>query len=934
MVSKKLQKVIKKFIKKIYQKRSLFLAALLFILSTAISPVVAKVSPSTPIIQTQQDAGQLANKAEKLYRIGQLREAATVWEQTAAAFAAQKDRLNQAMALSNLSLTYQQLGQWDKAKKALTDSLELLKTQPQSQEKLKILAQTLDIQGYLQREIGQSGDALNTWQKATTIYSQINAPVKVAQSKINQAEVMQDLGLYPRACKTLLEVLNKELQRAKTCQELNQITPEILTKNLQNLQNEPPSLTVVVGLRSLGDLLRVISQVEQSQIILETSLNLAKKLNSPEEQAATYLSLGKTKQALAEAEKVRELSEQKYPAEATSAYNEVLKLSSSPTMRQQAQLNQLSLLLKLQKLPEAEELWRSLYSQLSNLSPSRTGVYLQINFAQSFIKLAQTENFLSQPNLQLPTFKDIDEILTRATAQAKSLEDQRAKAYALGKHGELYQLPSPLQNLPQAEQFTKDALRIASTFDAPDIAYQYFWQLGRIHKAQGDIKDAIAAYTKAYEALQSLRRDLVALNPEIQFSFRDSVEPVYRELVDLNLQLYASSQTKAVKDEERQKLLTQARQVMESLQLAELNNFFRETCLEANAKQIDKIDPTAAVIYPIILPNRLEVILSLPNQPLKLFTKTIDENKELEKTLDTVQRSLLVPVPEDNSQNFLSSYQLLYDLLIRPMETELANSKVKTLAFVLDGQLQNIPMSILHDGNQYLVEKYSIAVSSGLLLTNPKPLSKINLKALTAGLSEIPDFALKEGFQPLRNVQDEIDQIRKSGISSRPILNNQFTSTQLKKDITDSGFPIVHLATHGYFSSKAEDTFVLSWDRKIDVKQLGDLLRSNVLNQRTPIELLILSACQTATGDKRAALGLAGVAVRSGARSTVATLWSVEDKSTAVIMGKLYQQLEQAKKTQINKAEALRQAQLSLMKDKTYHDPHFWAPFVLVGNWG
>ncbi len=114
---------------------------------------------------------------------------------------------------------------------------------------------------------------------------------------------------------------------------------------------------------------------------------------------------------------------------------------------------------------------------------------------------------------------------------------------------------------------------------------------------------------------------------------------------------------------------------------------------------------------------------------------------------------------------------------------------------------------------------------------------------------------------------------------------------------------------------------------------MGDLLRNNILNQRTPIELLVLSACQTATGDKRAALGLAGVAVRSGARSTVATLWSVQDKSTASVMGELYQKLEQAKKTQINKAEALRQAQLPLLKDKIYNHPHYWAPFVLVGNW-
>ncbi|MFQ4141123.1 CHAT domain-containing protein [Chlorogloeopsis sp. ULAP02] len=919
---------LKNSVKRIYKKRSLFLASLLFLVSAATPPVVATIPPAIPIVQTQQDARQLANKAIQLYRSGKIQEAADLWEKTVSAFATQKDSLNQAMALSNLSLTYQQLGQWEQAKKASEDSLSVLKIQPQSQEKLKILAQALDIQGNLHREMGRAADALSNWQEATKIYRQINEPNKLEQSKINQAQAMQDLGLYPRACNTLLEVLNQEIA-IKNCQEFSQLSSQELRTKFEESNSKSPSLNVILGLRSLGELLRVIGQPEQSEIVLEHSLKLVQKLNSAEEQAATYLSIGNTAKTLAESERVRRRREN-YDQKALDAYSQVVKLSKSAITRQQAQLNQLSLLLKLKRFSEAEALWTSLNSQLSNLPPSRTGIYQQINLAQSLVKLAQTENFQLKANSQLPTFNDIDQILTRSAAQAKSLGDNQAEAYALGNRGALYERGGNKEDLSQAATFTNQALSKVSSLEAPQISYQYFWQLGRIRKAQQEIPDAIAAYTKAYNALQSLRSDLVAVNPEVQFSFRDTVEPIYRQLVELELE-YADSLKKAGKNEESQKRITQARDVIESLQLAEINNFFREACVEANPRNIDEIDASAAVIYPIILPDRLEVILSLPNKSPQLYTTKITK-PELDKTVEQMQRFLRVP--QSDIEESLPYYQTVYNWLIRPLEKDLASSKAKTLVFVLDGELRNIPMAVLHDGKNYLLEKYAIALTPGLQLFNPKPLADIRIQALTAGLSQVRnDLPAHEGFEPLPNVPLELERIKKLGISTKSLLDNQFTSKEIQTEIDGSTFPIVHLATHAQFSSNAEDTFILFWDRRINVKQLGNLLQDNTLKPRRQIELLVLSACETAIGDQRAALGLAGVAVRSGARSTLATLWSVQDESTAKFMGELYSQLEQAKQTKLNKAQALQQAQLTLLKDKQYSNPHFWAPFVVVGNW-
>ena len=162
------------------------------------------------------------------------------------------------------------------------------------------------------------------------------------------------------------------------------------------------------------------------------------------------------------------------------------------------------------------------------------------------------------------------------------------------------------------------------------------------------------------------------------------------------------------------------------------------------------------------------------------------------------------------------------------------------------------------------------------------------------------------------------------------LLDGNFTRDRIENEIQRKDFPIVHLATHGQFSSQADKTFLITWDKKINVKNLDQVLKERDKITQNPIELLILSACQTAVGDKRAALGLAGVAVRSGARSTLATLWSIQDQSTADFMNEFYQAINQPN---VSKAQALRQAQLSLLHSSQYQHPYYWAPFVLVGNW-
>ena len=899
--------------------RSVLTLFCLFLLAAFIPPVVAQVPSLTPIVQAQASPMELVKQAQALYKEQKYEAAIPLWKQAIEGFARSGDSQNQVMAFSNLSLTNQRLGRWKAASSAIAQSLELLDSTKESDP--IVLAQTLDIQGKLQRETGNSAKAVETWQQAAEIYQKHNNTAALGQNNFNQAQALQDLGLYPRACKRLLNILS--LDDITTCEQLNQLSEAELQTRLKPLVSKP-SVTTVSALRSLGDLLIVIGQPLQSSPILATSLSLAEKIDAPVEIAKTYLSMGNTYRALAEGEEIRTQRRQ-YEKQIGEAYSQAASTSPSPTISLKAQLNALDFAIAKEEFTAAEPLWRSLFARITNTSlpNNRDNLYARISYGQNLIKLIAVED----PAVPAPSVEEARQVLAGAADRAKTLGDKRLAAYAWGSLGRLNEIEG---EYPAAEIYTERALNLISNYDAADIAYQYFWQLGRVKKERGQISQAIAAYTRAYDALQSLRSDIATINPEVQFDFRDEVEPVYRQLVELDVK-YAEVLNRQDNKTDSQARLVQARDVVESLQIAQLNNFFREACIDANPQTIDAIDPAAAVVYPIILDDELEILLSLPNRPPTLYTSKVSRT-ELETTVEAINKSLLssaIPV-----ESFLPQYQQVYNWLIQPLEAELSKNKIETIAFVLDGGLRNIPMSVLHDGKQYLVEKYALALTPGLQLLDPKPLTAFQLDAVVGGLSEIRnDFPPHQNFGNLPEVPAELQAIENVGLADNSLLNKQFTKQAIGQKITASGSPIVHLATHAKFSSKAEDTFILTWDGQINIKDLDNLLRDDTFNRKNNIELLVLSACETASGDPRATLGLAGVAVQAGARSTLATLWSVVDESTAEIMAEFYRQLEKSETTKANKAEVLRQAQIALMNDKQFNHPHFWSPFVLIGNW-
>jgi CHAT domain-containing protein/tetratricopeptide (TPR) repeat protein len=848
-------------------------------LSAAVLPTFAHVAAESAIVQNVSNAQALEQQGRKLYDAEQFSEAVKLWKQAATAFKAQGNQLSLAMTWSNLSLAYQQLGQWEDAEQASTQSLNLLQTQGNlgdSNEKAQILAQALDVRGRLQFARGQAEDALETWQQAESIYAQIADKDAQIRNQINQAQALQTLGHYRQAQKILVQLQ-------------------------QTLQDLPNSDLKVAGLQSLGNILRLVGNLNESRQVLEQSLQVAQSLKSPQSVSDSLLNLGNIARTQADIKAALEY------------YQQAATASTSPTKGIQAQLNQLSLLLEIRQPSAAQSLFPKLQPIIAQLPPSRKAIYAQINFAQSLTRLKQ------QTPTDTPSWLDIAQLLSTAVEQARSLKDSRAESHALGALGGVYE---QTEQFSIAQNLTQEALLMAQAIAAPDLAYQWQWQLGRLQVGE-DIKGALTAYNEAFKTLQSLRGDLVAINPDVQFSFRESVEPVYRQFVDLLLRPQTPPFQEETAGTPSQENLYKAREVIEALQLAELDNFFREACLQPQ-QQLDQVvdqqAPTAAIIYPIILPDRLEVILKLPEQPLHHYVTPISQT-DVENTIEQLRQNLIRPFTTREAQ---SLSQQVYNWLIQPALVELKNSRIDTLVFVLDGSLRNIPMAALYDGKQYLLEHYSIALAPGLSLIDPKPLKDQQVKALAAGVSEA-----RLGFSALPNVEKEIEEIQ-SEVPAFVLLDRQFTTQTFQNQIKSLSVPVVHLATHGQFSSNADETFILAWDEKINVNELRILLETRDQSQPDAIELLVLSACQTATGDKRAALGLAGVAVRAGARSTIASLWYVDDESTAVLMSQFYREF--ANKA-LTKAEALRRAQLALLQNPQYQRPRFWAPYVLVGNW-
>lgn len=497
-------------------------------------------------------------------------------------------------------------------------------------------------------------------------------------------------------------------------------------------------------------------------------------------------------------------------------------------------------------------------------------------------------------------------------AAAEAVGDPRSRSYALGMLGRLYETRA---RYDEAMRLTRAALFEARSVSAPEIVYRWHWQLGRLWWAKGDLAQARDAYALAIDALQRIRSDLVFGYSGGESSFQTAVKPVFVEYADLLLREADTLAGKAMTDK-----IIEARSAVELLRTAELEEYFQDDCVAALQSKVTGVDQLAdrtAALYPIILADRLELLVSLPSGLVR-ETIEVDEATVSDQVLRF--RQLL---EKRTTRQYIRPARQLYDWMIRPIADKLAAEKIDTLVVIPNGPLLTIPLSALHDGKKHLAESMAVAVVPGLTLLDPRPIPRQNLQVLINGLTESV-----QGFAPLPAVAGEVEAIQR--IFGGQVLRDQdFQIRRMQSELDETPYSMIHIASHAQITSEAQNSFLLAYDGKLSMDGLEQFVKLSQFRD-DPVELLTLSACATAAGDERAALGLAGIAIKAGARSAVASLWFINDAGTSTLVADFYERLADPA---TSKAKALQQAQITLMSDRRYRHPIYWAPFLLIGNW-
>lgn len=835
--------------------------------------------------------------------------------------------LGQVQQWSELALIQDAQGDRLGADAALAEAwqvLAILKQQTEEPDWIQVEAQLWNRQGQLYWRRLEPQAALNSWIAAEEDYRSVEDVVGTIGAQINQLHALQTLGQYRRAVK-----LADRLEEA-------------LNLNSGALDTH----TDLLARQQLGQVLAQTGQLDRAQRVLEQAIPL---LGSSEERSQLFLLLGNTTRSLArQSDRLWKLeSARTYYQQAFQYYETAVHRAQDPLTQLEIQVNQMSLWVdqntdqKTDQKTAIAEISNPFppISSLRNLSQLRMALgeqpaslplfQVRLHFIYSLLRL---ERSFSNPDLAayqgiLQTLEAVP-LLTETLEQAERLNVsspllQRMQSEIWGLLAEVYAYQGQSTETIAA---LKQALGKAETTQGKDLVALWQWQMGKTLEPSNRT-EAAYYYRTAFDTVQSLRDNLIEMSIDTGFSLQSQLSSLYRDYIRFLL----SSPNPSQGD------LAQALEVMEALQLVELNNFFQEPCLSLQpltlTEALAQSHTQAAALYSIALPDALAVIFLAPDGTLRHSLHPVSPQALTNAAL--LMRSSLNPA--FSAEKHLSISRQLYHWLVEPFEAELAAQGTETLVFVLDGVLRNVPMATLYDGDRYLVERFEVTLTPGLKIVPPNPKSLQKSQILIAGLTEG-----RSGFQDLPGVLREVNTLSQVFAQKRlrfdSFLDERFTQERLHRDLAQGKTTILHLATHGQFSSDPNQTFILTGDdwlnphtlqNRILAKEFTSLLNFEP-GTLAPLDLLVLSACQTALGDEQASLGLAGLAARSGASSTIGTLWAIDDQVTADLMIDFYKGLIQGGET---KAAALRRSQLQLLHSETHAHPYYWAPFILVGNW-
>ena len=644
--------------------------------------------------------------------------------------------------------------------------------------------------------------------------------------------------------------------------------------------------------------------------------------------------------------------------EAQRYYEEVLQLADGD-----AELT-LSAALNLARLaPETERLQylAALYPKVARVADDGTRARLYLN-------LGSQAHVLGQPALAL-AYTSYD-LARQLSAQAAS---GRLHVEALDALAQLYEDQSrradALVLTRQAIAAVQAQAQAQAQAAMGDLMVTLEWRQARLYAALGRRDLALAAYQRAVEQIEPVRQDMPIEYDDGSSSFRRTLEPIYLGLFE-GLLHAADAQTGSTKST----TLRRARDVVELIKQAEMQDYLGDRCtVDAVKGGTETVIPEGtAVLYPVILGDRLELLIETGSGITHFSTRV--SGALLRRTAGLFGNDL-----RDGAPGYMARSRQIYDWLLRPVEGFMRDQRITTLVVVPDGALRLVAVGALHDGERFALEKFAVTTVTGLSMTNTVAPPRQAMHLLMAGISEpgpvvdklsqaIVDELLAPAYASpldlatladsrtmfptsprphapvidaktsrslalrkllaLPGVDEEVESIGRL-VRSTSMLNAPFTIDAFRREAASGTYRFVHIASHGVFGGSAAASFMLAYDDLLTLDGLQSLLNTEGF-RTSPIELLSLSACETAEGDDRSPLGLSGAAIKARAKSVLGSLWPVEDTSARKTMEGFYGALAVPGRS---KAQALRQSQLDLLRSAEFSHPFFWAPFVLIGNW-
>jgi CHAT domain-containing protein/lipopolysaccharide biosynthesis regulator YciM len=808
-----------------------------------------------------------------------------------------KDRRDEGTALGNLGIAYYSLGKYDKAIEFQLQSLEIAR---EIKDRLG--------EGNALANLGNAYSALGKYDKAIEFHLQALAIFREIKNRNGEGSVLGNLGIAYYSLGKYDKAIEFHLQYLAIAREIKNRFGE--GNALGNLGN---------AYFALGKYDKVIEFQLQSLAIARELKDRRGEGNSLGNLGIAYNSLGK--------------------------YDKVIEF-------------------QLQSLAIARELKdrRGEGAALGNLGDAYYFLgkydkafefYLQALTIYREIKarLGEGQSLGNLGNLyySLGKYDKAIEFQLQRLVIAREIKDRRGEGAALGTLGLAY---DNLGKYDKAIEFQLQSLAI--TREIKDREGEGIW-LGNLGIAFKKLKQpelAILFYKQAVNVTEAIRKDIRKLDKDIQKSYLETVSSSYKHLADLLIQqgrIMEALQVldllkvqeledylKNIKGSDRSaqgvRLLEPEKAISDKLLAVSFENSPEINSQLANKIQqlpkleinkvpdyLQKIPQGTALLYPLILSDRIEIILFSPNTTPISRTVKISQ-KELETLVTDFRATLL----DSGSEDVKEPATKLYNLLIKPIEAELTQAKTTTILYAPDGILRYIPLAALYDGKQWLAEKYRISNLIAYSLFDFAPNLKIQPNILAGAFGGMANEK-KFGQIGLPATIKEVQAIANSFQNSVTLTENNFSRKAIESKFKNHN--ILHLATHAEFNTGTPDNSFIIFGN-------GDKIRLNEITdwQIPNIDLIVLSACQTGVGklgDGVEILGFGYQIQKAGAKNAIASLWSVNDEGTQALMETFYRDL---KKGDVTSTEALHRAQVALIKSPKYNHPNYWSAFFAIGN--